>query len=364
MFKRLLTLIAKTTVITITVCLSLGIGFVAMLVFLFALGAGIASGGQEVAEIDGLEMYDYHYGDKDADARFVSIPINGVIMGEQQSTDEFFSNFVTEGIVYGYEVKEQLQELANEEDVAGVVLEINSPGGTIFGSQAIADGVKEYKEKTGKPVVAYVASVAASGGYWVAASADEIIADHGTTLGSIGVILGPFKYYDGVVSEDGGILMGGIETENGITTEYITAGKYKDAGNPYRELTSEERAILQEGVDNSYNTFVSYVAERRKIDEAAVRDTIGALPYDDIKSVELKLSDATGNKDQAYDRLAELAKISDYKIIQRSGTGSFWEMLQEATFGFGSEKTVQSGCLFEKHSLLLAYYGDVRALCR
>ncbi len=95
-----------------------------------------------------------------------------------------------------------------------------------------------------------------------------------------------------------------------------------------------------------------------------MRDTIGALPYDDMKSVELKLSDAIGNKDQAYDRLAELAKVSDYKIIQRSGTGSFWEMFQEAAFRFGPEKTVQSNCLFEKHSLLLAYYGDIRALCR
>lgn len=364
MFKRALSLILKTIVITFTATLTLGIGFIAMIVFLVALGAGLASGGKEVAENDTLEQYQYRHGDEDAGTQFVSIPINGVIMGEQQSTDEFFSNFVTEGVVYGYDIKEQLQDLAAENEVKGVILEINSPGGTIFGSQAIADGVKEYKEKTGKPVIAYVASMAASGGYWVAASADEIIADHGTTLGSIGVILGPFKYYDGVMSEDDGILMGGVETKNGITSEYITAGKYKDLGNPYRKLTEEERAILQEGVDNSYNTFVKYVSERRKIDTEVVKNNLGALAYDDIQAKELQLIDEIGSKDEAYQRLATLANVQSYQIIQKSGTGSFWEMLQEASSQFRSDKQVEASCLFEKHSLLLAYYGDVNSLCR
>lgn len=362
MLRKILVLIGKTIIVATTTLIILGFGFVFSIILMIALGVGLSSAG-ETTEKESLNDYTYYYGKENADTTFVSVPINGVILGDNHDTDEFFSALVTEGIVYGYEVKEQLQALAKEESVDGIILEINSPGGTIYGTQAIVDGVKEYKEKTNKPVIAFVGSTAASGGYWAAASADEIIADHGTVLGSIGVIVGPFKYYDTVVSENGGLLMGGVETENGITTEYITAGKYKDLGNPYRELTDEERGILQESVNNSYQTFVSYVAEKRGISVETITNTIGGLVYDDIQAVKLGLSNATGSKDEAYLHLATKTNASEFQILQKNDADSFWSSFKQASSLFKDEPSIQGKCLFEQHSQLLAYYGDASALC-
>lgn len=363
MIKRALALIAKTFLITFTAVITLGIGFVASMIVLMVIVAGLAAGASNSEKVASLDNYSFHAGTKEADATFVSIPINGVILGEDQTVDDIFS-FVTEGVVYGYDVKEELIKLAEEPDVDGIILEVNSPGGTIFGTQAIVDGVKAYKEKTNKPVIAYVGSTAASGGYWAAVSADEIIADHGTVLGSIGVILGPFKYYDGVVSEDGGLLTGGITTENGISTEYITAGKYKDLGNPNRKLSDEERSILQDSVNNSYNSFASYVSERRGIPKETIVNQLGALIYDDIQAKNLKLSDATGNRDEAYKRLATITNQQTFEILQKKPSDSFWSSFSEVTQRFAPQQAATKGCLFDKHSVLLAYYGDLSALCR
>ena len=85
-------------------------------------------------------------------------------------------------------MEDNIWQAAKEDSIKGVVLMVNSPGGTIFGSNAILDGVKEYKNETGKPVIAFVTGMAASGGYWASLGADEIIADSGSTIGSIGVI--------------------------------------------------------------------------------------------------------------------------------------------------------------------------------
>jgi protease-4 len=123
----------------------------------------------------------------------LSIQVSGMIIGSEQDSAGGFSADYTSG----YSVKEKLLAAAEDDTISGVVLEVNSPGGTIYGARAIADGVTGYKEKTGKPVYTYVEGQAASGGYWAAAATDEIIADYGSDIGSIGVIMGPFQYYDG-----------------------------------------------------------------------------------------------------------------------------------------------------------------------
>jgi protease IV len=107
----------------------------------------------------------------------------------------------------------------------GVVLEINSPGGAICGARAIADDVSYYRSKAKKPIYAHVEGLAA---YWAASAADKVIADYGSDIGSIGVIMGPFKYYNTVVNEDSGLFDGGVITQNGIESVSITAGKPKD----------------------------------------------------------------------------------------------------------------------------------------
>lgn len=309
------------------------------------------------------------YGDEDARKTFLAVDVSGVIMGDQLSTDGWEALF-TEGITFGYKVKEQLMEAAKNDDIDGVILVIDSPGGTIFGSQAIADGVKYYKQNTDKPVVTYIAGMAASGGYWSAVAGDVIVADHGTAIGSIGVIYGPFKYYDRVVAEDGGAFLGGVVTQGGVQTTYITAGRSKDIGNPYRQLTQEEIDKLQGNVNDSYNEFVKHVASQRNISEDAVRNQLGAMIYGEKQALDNKMIDMIGSREEAYRILADRAGVRDenFRIIRQSNAADFWETV----FGAMTRKqtpTVETAAALQPRicglsANVLAYHGDVATLCQ
>ncbi|MBP7768215.1 S49 family peptidase [Candidatus Woesebacteria bacterium] len=302
------------------------------------------------------------YGKEDAKNTFLAIRVNGVIMGEQAGVEGLGALF-TQGLTYGYSVKEQLMEVADKNEVAGVILMIDSPGGTIFGSSAIADGVQYYKEKTHKPVITYVAGMAASGGYWSAASADLIMADHGTAIGSIGVIFGPIKYYDTVTEEDGGAFMGGVVTQGGIETTYITAGRSKDIGNPYRKLTKDEVAGLQRSVDDSYKQFVQYVSLKRKLPVAKITTEVGAMIYGETQAVELGLIDAIGSKQDAFALLAQKAGVAGdaYKVVSQHAADDFMSVLL-SSFSKSQPPSVSSRtCAL--HSQVLAFHGDVLTLC-
>lgn len=203
--------------------------------------------------------------------------------------------------------------------------------------------------------------MAASGGYWSALEADEIWADTGSTIGSIGVIFGPFKYYDSVVAEDGGAFLGGVVTENGIQNTYITAGRSKDLGNPYRQLTQEEIASLQNMVNRSYTDFVAKVAVIREIEPAVITGQIGALVYSEQQALELKLIDGVADKHEAYARLAELAQLENYKITRLTPEPSFFNTLMSA---IGPEKNLTASSPCKMSSLILAYHGDLQTICQ
>jgi protease-4 len=222
-------------------------------------------------------------------------------------------------------------------------------------------------------VLAYVRGLSASGGMYAMAGADRIVADHGTLIGSIGVIFGPISHYSGVVATEGGLLGGGVETTGGITQEYITAGRSKDLGNPYRALTDEERAVLQTGVDNNYEQFVEHVANGRAINPADVQSDLGALIFDEQTALDKRLIDDIGNRDHAYAAAAELAKLTtgNWQVVRvdRSGSGLFG---LGALFGLRSEPTedvTRSSAADVRHLLcgrgpvMMAYYGAVPAGC-
>lgn len=338
-------------------------GFTAIIVvilMLVAIAAGTAAKAGDTAEKFSEKKLEY--GSDDAKKTFLAIDVKGVIMGEPSAED--LASLFSEGITYGYDVKEQLAEAAKDKDIQGVILMVDSPGGTIFGSQAIADGVTAYRNKTGKPVIAYIGGMAASGAYWTSVSADEIIADHGTAAGSIGVIFGPFKYYDKVTAEDGGAFAGGVVTQGGIQTTYITAGRSKDVGNPYRKLTDQEIAAFQESVNDSYQEFVSWVSTRRSIPEDTIKNQLGALIYGEKQALKYHLIDKIGNKEDAFTELALRAGITntDFKVVKEQPKHGMLSTIFGALTHTGTPKVAASTCLL--HSQVLAFHGDVNALCQ
>lgn len=269
------------------------------------------------ASLTMVTNYEYKSGEVWSSNKFLSIDISGVIYNDKTNGGLFAG-----GGVGGYEIKEQLMAAAKDNSIAGVILEIDSPGGTVVGSKAISDGVKYYRDQTKKPIIAHVRGQAASGGYWVAAAADYIIADTGSITGSIGVIFGPFKYYDKVI-EEGSLLGGSVVTQNGIETTYITAGGSKDVGSSYRRMSADEVAVLQQAINSEYDIFVNHVAERRKLDANKVRSQIKALFYSNAQSKELGLIDIVGSREDAYAELAKRAGVLDYKIVQLEQPASF-----------------------------------------
>lgn len=301
------------------------------------------------------------YGSDDATNTFISLPITGVIVGDQSDISDPFG-FVSEQVTYGYDVKNMLYELSEDDSIKGIVLEINSPGGTIYGANAIADGVEYYKATSGKPVVAFVSGLAASGGYWAAASSDYIIADIGTSLGSIGVIAGPFQYYDTVLSESAGALVGGVVTENGIETTYVTAGTSKDLGNPYRRLTPEELSSLQTMVNREYDTFVEFVSNKRSIEKNYIKDVLGAMIFDASTSVERKLANEVGSRESAYEWLAQQIGVNPntINVIKEEVEGGLLKSLLQSQTVLPFKRDASLCSITTSH---LVYFGDVSSLC-
>ena len=338
----------------------LGVSF---FLFIIAIGAiaAVLAGGDDTSSPNHLSS-EFVYGEEGSSNKLLSIRINGPILGEDPGGGGLFSLSGT--VTYGYSVKEALRKAAADNSIKGVVLELSTPGGTIYGSQAIADGVKAYQAKTGKPVLAFVAGLSASGGMWSMAPADRILADHGSLVGSIGVIMGPFAFYDGVIATEGGLFGGGVTTKNGITQDYITAGRSKDVGNPYRKLTTEERTSLQAGVDTIYAEFVKHVSTNRDISESTIRDTLGAMVFSNAQAQQFGLIDGTASREEAYAEAATLAKIigTNWQVVrEKDSLGGLAGLLADARDSKPPAAQTVSVCFAPNTAL--AYYGDVAALC-
>ena len=244
---------------------------------------------------------------------------------------------------YGYEIAAQLDELTTD-DAAGVVLLVNTPGGSIAGSRAISDAVLRYQERTGQKVLVHVSSISASGGVYATAPADEIIVDHGALVGSIGVIFGPFDQYTDVVATSGTLFESGVTTTGGITSEYLTQGEGKDFGNPFRPITDEERAVYTAGLAAEYDTFVAHVAQHRDISEAAIRDQIGAHLYDSVRAQDYGLIDGVLGRDEFFRHAAEAAGLDPEDTrVEAIAQPSAWEAFLGVERPFGVAPAAETG---------------------
>lgn len=211
-----------------------------------------------------------------------------------------------------------LHKYADAATVRAIVIRINSPGGAIAPSQEIFEAIKDVREESGKPVVASFDSVAASGGFYIAAACDQIVANPGSITGSIGVILQWMEVKD---------LLAWAK----IKPQTISAGALKATGSPFNELTQEERTYLTGIVDQLHGQFIRAVAEGRK----------GKLTLEEVKRLAdgriltgeqahaLKLVDQLGNLDDAVDLAGKLAGIEGKPamLYPKPRRPSFMELL-------------------------------------
>jgi protease-4 len=236
------------------------------------------------------------------------IPLSGQIVSDAQSSDPFaFSS----GMISSRKVTSILDHAREQDDIKAVVLLINSPGGAVVASDDIYIKVRQLREK--KPVIVSFGDVAASGGYYIASGATEIIANPASITGSIGVIA-QFPQYDE--------LLGKV----GVQMRTFKSGEFKDIGSPERPFTDSENQIVQRMIDEAYVQFVQAVASGRNMDFERVRQLADGRIYTGIQAKENGLIDELGNLDTAINHAMTRANVSNPTIIEFT-EGGFFETL-------------------------------------
>ncbi len=198
--------------------------------------------------------------------------------------------------------RERLDAAADDPGVKAVVLRINSPGGAVTASDIMYQDVLRFRKETHKPVVACMMDVAASGGYYLAMSADCVYAHPTTVTGSIGVIMSLYN-------------ASGLFQMLGVKSNPIKSGPNKDIGNPAREMTQEEHDILQGMVTSFYDQFVQVVVRGRGLPEERVRALADGRVYTGMDAKKLGLVDEVGYLEDALECAKTMACLKDAKIV-------------------------------------------------
>ena len=196
----------------------------------------------------------------------------------------------------------RIRDLADKKEIKALLLDINSPGGTVAAVQDIYNALNYFRSKK-KPVVALMRDVAASGGFYVAMAADKIVAQPGTMTGSIGVILQTTNAQE-------------LLKKIGVDLSAIKSGQNKDIGAIYQSLTPEQKALLQEMIDETYQQFFEAVRKGRpNIDVNTLRIYADGRIFTGARAQTLGLIDGLGGEEKAKEYLSELTGIKDIKIF-------------------------------------------------
>lgn len=207
--------------------------------------------------------------------------INGVI---SEGTENFFSDPLN--YQHGRTL-DAIDQMIEDSDNKGLYIFVNSPGGSVSTSDELYMKIMEYKEKTKRPVIAYFDNMAASGGYYISAAADKIIANRNCWTGSIGVTIG--NMYDAT----------GLLEKLGIKAKAITSGPNKAMGDPLNGLTEEQEKIFQGLVNEAYDQFIGIVSEGRHIDTERVKQIADGRIYTAKQAVENGLVDDIMTEEEA-----------------------------------------------------------------
>ena len=229
------------------------------------------------------------------------------------------------------QIAKRIKNLAAKKEVKAIVLDINSPGGTVGAVQEIYSAILKAKAETKKPFIARFGEVSASGGYYVAAACDQIMAHPGTITGSIGVIfsVGNFE---------------GLMKKVGYRSEVIKSGKFKDIGSPSREMTAEEHKLLQAMIDDSYDQFVKAVSDGRKMPADQVKLLADGRIYTGRQAMDVKLVDSMGDLQDAIDKAGELGGLGkNPRVLTDSDPfENFLSLIDTKLSFFGTKSVVET----------------------
>ncbi|MGD2064157.1 MAG: signal peptide peptidase SppA [Nitrospirota bacterium] len=221
------------------------------------------------------------------------------------------------------ELVDDIELLASNPHVRGLVLRVDSPGGGVAPSQEIHDALVRFQGDGDRPVVVSMGNVAASGGYYVSCGAEKIVANAGTLTGSIGVIMHFTQFHD-------------LLDRLGVHAEAIKTGAFKDIGSPTREMTDEERALLEGVLDDVHGQFVAAIVEGRGMPEEVVRALADGRIFSGQQAKERGLVDELGGLHDAIRLAGDLTGLGPEPELlrpQESGVRRLRELIDGSTVG-------------------------------
>ena len=225
------------------------------------------------------------------------------------------------------DISEDLLEIADNDKIKAVVLRINSPGGSAYGSEQIWKAVSVVKSK--KPIVVSMGDYAASGGYYIACNTDRIFAQPTTLTGSIGI----FGIFPNI---------GGLTDKLGIKFDNVKTNKYSDFGATYRPMNTEERVILQQYINNGYELFTKRCAEGRNMNIDSLKAIAEGRIYSGTDAMQLGLVDEMGGLEEAIAFAAKKANISNYTLKYYPSVKSLIEQISDIFSTSVEERIVKS----------------------
>jgi protease-4 len=281
----------KPILIILVVALGLGALFLAVLYLAAAVSGGRAS--KPLSPLPGLD-------------KIALVKVEGLLIDSERIVDE-------------------INDYAEDSSIKAIILRIDSPGGGVVVSQEIYNAVLNARTTGKKKVVMSLGSVAASGGYYIAAAGDRIVANPGTLTGSIGVKM-EFANVEKLLEKIG------------VKGMVVKAGEYKDIGSPYRDMSDAEKKLLQAVIDDVHGQFIEAVAKGRSLPEEDVKAIADGRIFTGRQALQLKLVDQLGDLEDSIHAAAELAGIKGKpKIVKKEKKVPFLEYFREEAASWFSE---------------------------
>ena len=244
----------------------------------------------------------------DGDAKVLMIDISGLLTSAKPSG---FVEQLLDRPSLPARLQEELIKAGEDKQVKAIVLRINSPGGTVTASDILYHEIRQFKEKHDIPVVASIVDLGTSGGYYLAAAADEILVHPSTITGSIGVIMVTLNAQ-------------GLLEKIGVEPRAITSGPNKSMGAPYRAMTEEELAIFQGVIDSMYDRFVEVVKTGRpSLSEDEIRRLADGRIYTASQARDAGLVDDIGYLEDAIDLAKKKAGLVDASVVTYHRAGGY-----------------------------------------
>lgn len=248
--------------------------------------------------------------------RIMVINVDGVISGNSSIYGGGYNH---------YDTLRAIDEAMEDKTIKGIILSVDSPGGTVYHSAELWNKIMELKEKTDIKIYTSMGTVAASGGYYVAAPSDKIFASEETVTGSIGVIADYVNY-------------SGLEEKFGIKHNVIKSASHKDIGSPSRDMTDEEKAILQETVMESYEKFLDVVSTGRNIQKDKLRVIADGRTYSGTQGVKNKLVDEIGYFDDVVEAMTKDLKLKNPEVFEKTNNNADYF---SSLFGFNLQSLIK-----------------------